>query len=253
VSIKKYNLQDILTYLACPAKLKNQNEGSYVPIHDCDGRLVLSTALKDTYIKSFQMFGAHRFWSQQNASAFFSKRWAYYRDEIKKAGLVFKHSTDHLLETFDHVLEMHQIIHSNWELAIANYPTERSFRGSTVETTIDAAFILPNTNKIKLLFLDPSPCKESNNNYALHLKAMLCTGTFKRELGHHTHDVSSVVLNTFHNYTKPIVPNKRSKVNYPKVIRDVTQSIDQQNYYPIANAENCKYCLYKDKCFWRNN
>lgn len=224
--------------------------GTWIP-HYADARTIISSALKDTAMRVFHMHGQNRPFSPAERARFFSRRWDAYREQFVAQGGSLSGTHPALVEAHNMALRFE--VPKGQEVAVVGYPSERMLRGRLVKDKLDVVLIdKKNTEDVTLLQLDATPRKESQRDFGVQLRALFNYSVFLRELqGSPAITKTCKVLNLYHGYEREIVVTDADKLNYPRAISRIIQSIDQELYYPRASAEACKACLYRESCSWR--
>jgi len=240
-----YKLSDLALYMECPLKWHYKTENSINDIYLSDSRMIVSSALRDTYIKHFQMVGSRRPWSVNLAAKFFSTRWDTYNKLIKSVS----RSTRPLIDAHEKVLNIFDIIPEGFQVAAANYPTSRRIGQYIIESEIPA--VLVKNDETVIILIDPSSKKESELDYAAQLTAVFNIGCFKRDVGFASTPTSAIIMNTYHGYSREIDMNRKAKINYPRIITRICQCLDDKVVYPRSGQDSCSHCVLSNTCDYK--
>jgi hypothetical protein len=221
--------------------------------HNADERTIVSSALRDTFIKHFQMLGMKRSWNTSSAVRFFSKRWAFYRDQFQKPKDRYGRTTTLLVKAQDTLLRLPSIFDSGYELAAVNFPTELSIREWLICDSLDLVVTKKNRHgtDIELYFLDDSLHAKDMNDFGVLLRATVGLSSAKNDLIGTNSKVKCFLLHTLSLKKQEIILEKEHRTHYPRLIGNIIRGIETSSIYPRSSYEECTHCTYRNVCSWR--
>ena len=243
-----YQLSQVLLYMSCPLKSKLQ-KGTNVPAAS-DARRIISCALSDTYLKFCHSVAQGRPDKLTARSKYFSRQWDHYKQEFLREGGEEARTHDQLIQAHARVLQMDQLIDPDWDIALVSFPTELVIGEYLVRDKIDLIQVSKNnTSHVRIITLDSSFSKESEKDYAVQLRALFNFSYFFRELrGTPDLNIDCRVLNLQQNYTREIKLSSSDRVHFRKAIKGAIKSIEARAYYPRADHDTCRNCMFKPRC-----
>ena len=248
--MKEYSLQQLLTYIDCPLKYKMQFERKLHVSADLSSNTIISSALADTYLKACHLFAQGRPYSVQERTKFFSRTWTDLKEVFMSNGGEESRAHTQLITSHNKVIGMTRPVPNGWDVGVVNFPTEKIIDNYMIKDSIDVALInKADTRYINLIFLDRSLSKESENNFAVLLRAMFNLHYFKNELsGTPGLKVRCSVLNLHHGYQKVLNLKPEVLSRYRHTLVVIIHSIEANLYYPRAGTNECKHCLFSNSC-----
>jgi hypothetical protein len=186
----------------------------------------------------------------------FSKLWLTRRKLFQSSGFeeTGRDISNTVLAAHDRILRFDTTLTKNDEVGVINLPFERSFKDFIVTDCIDSIVVTkdPKTkvSSVRLIVLDNSLASPGENDFHSCLRAMISVAYAKRELTSVNEHIVSEVYNPYTNSRRVLNLTKALRVNYPSVIRNIVDSMNRKTYYPVANSNNCKSCVYNKECMW---
>ena len=248
--MQEYYLRDLISYTSCPLKYKLQQDAGAVGLCDLSSNTIISSALADTYLKACHLFSQRRPFSTQERAKHFSKLWYALKKKFIKHGGSESRAHAQLLSSHNKIIKMSRPIPTDWDASVVDFNTERVMSGYLIKDKLDLVLVnSKNTTEIELVFLDKSLCKESETDFAMHLRAAFNLHYFKGELiGTPGLNIRCVVLNLHHGYRKTLQLKPELLKRYRHTIVDIIKSIELNLYYPRPGIEECKHCLFRNSC-----
>ena len=240
--------------MACPLKYKFSKEHGNILPPDADYKSIITTALKETYIKHLHMLGMGKVWPVSSASRYFSKKWSAYKKQLDEMGVEPIKYSHLLLLAQEKILTLKDYPPKGYEVGAVDYIGQRNFKGEILITTkIDCVFVIKDqrATRVKVVIFEDKPIEDYEVNYANQLKALISYSIVRRELLDARAPLSCSVFNCMTGETRPINIRQEHAINYPRVVRNVIAAIESGISYPIASKENCKSCIYNKMCSWK--
>lgn len=237
-------------YTSCPLKYRLAKESDDIKSHDA--KHVITAALRDTYLKHLHMVGAGRPWSKKAAGAYFSRAWA-----SRKSSFVHKSSkkiTTTLLRAHEKVLDINSWIPSGHQVAVAEMPFERRIRDIVVSDTVDGIIIKKlkrqNISVAELWIFDDTINGVANHDFGATLRALLGYSYVRKTLIDSRTQLTCHIVNVYHGTKRELSLSKEQRINYPRILRDIAESIESDIFYPHSSRNNCEHCFFSDECHW---
>jgi CRISPR/Cas system-associated exonuclease Cas4 (RecB family) len=249
-----YSLKDILLYTSCPLKLKYRLEGGEKLLYDVNDKLLIAEALKDTFIKYFQITGLGRTPTNKYLYSYFSSKWSEYTAFCGDLAMRTKSLSDVMLQAQEKIFRINKFLGKR-EIVAAAFPYERSIKGHTITDTIDLILVdQPKSSEsgteLSLISLDTSMTKSNPHSFHGRIRALLNLAYAKRDLINAAARPRMKLLNLFLDKEMDIDLEREHRFNYPRMISSICTAIDNKMYYPTSNVETCSTCIFRKECAW---
>jgi hypothetical protein len=213
---------------------------------------MIGLALRNTTIKFLHTIGMGKKWSGIVGAGYFSKQWVKMRDGVGSSKS--KKDFDILTSAYDRALKLDSLLSPGDEVAIVDMPYDRSIRNIVISDSIDAVVIKKVRKKdisvVELWIVSPSTEESSIPKFEDCLRALLGISYLRRGLVDAHTLITPYIVNPYNSSKTEIVLDKRHRVRYPRLIRNVVQSIDMKLRFPIQSEKNCGRCPASKKCEW---
>jgi len=235
----------------CPLKWELHKKYELDIPCDADSSTIITSALKDTFIKHFQMLGLRSPWTTGSSLKYLSKRWQEYRDKFAAFDIKTKQVVNDLAQAQQVVMDIDNIFAKNSDIVAVNFPIERTIRGYTITDNID--LILQHTKPepyLQLIYFDTSINKNTNKSFDTSLRACVGYSAVHRDLVSYSTDVRVTKLHLLSGKASGLVLSRDYKVNYPRIISNLCKQMESRNTYPRPSAIFCKNCVFNNNCHW---
>lgn len=248
--MKYYSLDDIILYLDCPLKREFYSKDKKSIPYYSDERTNITYALKDTYIKHYQMYGLRSPWGVGSSLGFFSKRLLDYKGLTESYQKKYVNTIDLTYEARESIFNIESILEKNYEIVATNYLIERSFKDYTITDIVDLIFYNKKENIIEVIYLDTSYYKNSSIDFSTVLRMCIANSVLRRELIGYESNLRYTQYHMISQQKYNVKLLREYKINYLKIIKSTCKSIDMSFYYPKTNKDSCRNCLYNNDCAW---
>jgi hypothetical protein len=253
--MSEYLLKDICLYTVCPLKLFYKNAGKQMIVSDADDRYIISTALRETYIKYFQLKGLGKPMSIRRAAALFSSLAFDYKSKWTKDSSKFFQDTKSLVDAHSLVVNIDKFLNPSDELVAALFPLERNIGQHIVKDESDLIIFRHPPKKesyVEIVYFDISN-RDDPVDFNLLLRANFGLSVVTRELMGEALTIKSTLYNLLSGKITEITLSREHRFNYQKLIRNIINGIEAKVYYPRPSYGTCEHCSYSNNCSWKIN
>ena len=218
-----------------------------------DDRTIIATALKDTYIKYFQMTGMRRRWSSGMSTRYFSRRWHELSQEFNKLNKKRRRIAPLLLKAHDHAVKVQELYDVHCEIIAAKFPVQYNIRSAIVKSSVDLILLRhpPRGQRVlEIYYFDDSLSKKDRVSFEATVRAMLGLASVRRDLGTRELPTKCILFNVLGTWKKEIALRQDQQTNYPRVLRALVKGIEAEAIYPRASSDACEHCTFNSKCQW---
>lgn len=251
----EYYLPDLCLYATCPLKVKYKQQGVPAIVSCADDRYIISTALRDTYIKYFQMKGLGKPITISRAAAMFSKLAFSYKKQYAQSNSIFFNDTQLLIDAHALVVGIEKFLNPTDELIAANFPLERVIGGHLIRDESDLIVFRHPPNKesyVDIIYFDTNAeIKVPDFNLLLRVNFGLSVVT--RELMGEALKIKSTLYNILSGNLREIVLSREQRFNYQRLIKNIINGVEAGAFYPRPSFGACEHCSYKTICSWKLN
>lgn len=238
--------------MVCPFKYNLNELYKRSPIYLADDRNIITSSLKETYFKHFHMRSLNLQWSLANASRYFSKTWANKKQKLLSGAKYLFATTPDLIKANDVVLSFDKL-HKDIEVAVVDYGVSKVIDNIIINSSLDMLGMTNEyigTNRIVEVYLNDFTFNEPYLSIEHIIKYLIIKSSIQKELiGTHI-TIRPYIFSITLRKKVPIVISNDFKLNYPILLKNVINSIENKIFYPRVSKELCTNCIFKDKCKW---
>ena len=142
---------------------------------------------------------------------------------------------------------------NHFHIVAVEYPIERKFidrNETSFSIRSNQDVILYNESSGNKILLCISFDHKFSNNFGTTLKACLNYVQIKRELTGENVNVNNIILDPFSLKQTEVKLDQDHRLNYPRILKSLVESIQNKVYYPRVSNGACEHCVYQNKCIW---